>query len=120
MAEPSPVPPINTFIVCFWQEWSAAGPRWRGRIEHVQSGESAAFLGLEGMLDLSAVLALCQTTRASLRRRMEWEAAARSWADRRRRPAQVKQRTQIKGRTTRVVPAFVHYCAISIENSKQM
>jgi hypothetical protein len=51
MAEPSPVPPINTFIVCFWQEWSAAGPRWRGRIEHVQSGESAAFLDLKGMLD---------------------------------------------------------------------
>ncbi|MBC8263984.1 MAG: hypothetical protein H8E47_07655 [Anaerolineales bacterium] len=29
---------------------SAAGPRWRGRIEHVQSGESAAFLGVDEML----------------------------------------------------------------------
>ena len=46
-----PVPPISTFVVRFWQEWSAAGPRWRGRIEHVQSGQSAAFMGLEGMLD---------------------------------------------------------------------
>lgn len=46
-----PVPPVSTFVVRFWQEWSAAGPRWRGRIEHVQSGESATFLGLEGMLD---------------------------------------------------------------------
>ena len=35
----------------FWQEWSVAGPRWRGRIEHVQSGQSAAFLDLYGMLD---------------------------------------------------------------------
>jgi hypothetical protein len=50
MAEP-PVPPISTFVVRFWQEWSAAGPRWRGRIEHVQSGQSATFLDLEGMLD---------------------------------------------------------------------
>ena len=51
MTEPSPVPPISTFVVRFWQEWSAAGSRWRGRIEHVQSGESAAFLGVDEMLD---------------------------------------------------------------------
>ena len=51
MAEPSPVPPISTLVVRFWCEWSAAGPRWRGRIEDVQSGESATFLDLEGMLD---------------------------------------------------------------------
>jgi hypothetical protein len=51
MAESSPVLPTSTFVVRFWQEWSAAGPRWRGRIEHVQSGQSATFLGLEGMLD---------------------------------------------------------------------
>jgi hypothetical protein len=51
MAEPSSVPPISTFVVRFWQEWSAAGSRWRGRIEHVQSGESAAFLDVDGMLD---------------------------------------------------------------------
>lgn len=51
MAEPSPVPPISTFVVRFWREWSAAGSRWRGRIEHVQSGESAAFLDVDGMLD---------------------------------------------------------------------
>jgi hypothetical protein len=51
MAESTPVPPVNTFIVRLWREWSAAGPRWRGRIEHVQSGESVAFLGLDGMLD---------------------------------------------------------------------
>ena len=51
MAEPSPVPPISTFVVRFWQEWSAAGSRWRGHIEHVQSGESATFLNLDEMLD---------------------------------------------------------------------
>jgi hypothetical protein len=52
MTESPPVPPVSsTFVVRFWKEWSAAGPHWRGRIEHVQSGESAAFLGLDGMLD---------------------------------------------------------------------
>ena len=50
MAESTPRPPISTFVVRFWREWSAAGPRWRGRIEHVQSGESAAFLGVDEML----------------------------------------------------------------------
>jgi hypothetical protein len=51
MTEPSPVPPISTFVVRFWHEWSAAGSRWRGRIEHVQSGEATAFLDLDTMLD---------------------------------------------------------------------
>lgn len=51
MTESSPVPPVSTFVVRFWREWSAAGPRWRGHIEHVQSGESAAFLQMDGMLN---------------------------------------------------------------------
>jgi hypothetical protein len=51
MAEPSSVSPVSTFVVRFWREWSAAGPRWRGQIDHVQSGESATFLDLDGMLD---------------------------------------------------------------------
>ena len=50
MTESSPLPPINTFVVRFWQEWSAAGRRWRGRIEHLQSGQSVAFQDLERML----------------------------------------------------------------------
>ena len=48
----SPGPPINTFVVRFWREWSVAGPRWRGQIDHVQSGASARFLELEEMLDV--------------------------------------------------------------------
>lgn len=51
MAEPSSIPPVSTFVVRFWREWSAAGPRWRGHIEHVQSGESASCLDIEGILD---------------------------------------------------------------------
>jgi len=51
MAESSPVSPASTFIVRFWREWSVAGSRWRGRIEHVQSRQSAAFLDLNEMLD---------------------------------------------------------------------
>ena len=51
MAEPSQVTPVSTFVVRFWREWSAAGPRWRGRVEHLQSGQSTAFLGLDAVLD---------------------------------------------------------------------
>jgi hypothetical protein len=50
MIEPPSRPPTNTFIVHFLREWSAAGSRWRGRIEHVQSGERAAFLDLAGLV----------------------------------------------------------------------
>jgi hypothetical protein len=50
MLEPSRGTPASTFVIRSWREWSAAGPRWRGRIDHVQSGESAAFHDLDGML----------------------------------------------------------------------
>jgi hypothetical protein len=39
-----------TFVVRFWREWSGAEARWRGRIEHVQSGQRADFLTLDQML----------------------------------------------------------------------
>ena len=51
MAEPFQVPPVSTFVIRFWREWSVAGSRWRGNIEHVQSGQSATFLGLDALLD---------------------------------------------------------------------
>ena len=35
----------------FWREWSAAGPRWRGRIEHLQSGEAITSLDLQGIAE---------------------------------------------------------------------
>jgi hypothetical protein len=47
VVESPPTPPINTFVVRIWHEWSAEGSRWRGRIEHLQSGESTTFLDLE-------------------------------------------------------------------------
>ena len=40
----------TTFVVRFWREWSGAEARWRGRIEHVQSGQRADFLYLDDML----------------------------------------------------------------------
>jgi hypothetical protein len=52
MGASSPDSPASTFVVRFWREWSVAGPRWRGQIDHVQSGESARFLDLEEMLDI--------------------------------------------------------------------
>jgi hypothetical protein len=50
VAESSPIPPTSTFVVRFWQEWSAAGSRWRGRIEHVQSSQRMGFQDLDRML----------------------------------------------------------------------
>ena len=49
MTESSPIPPASTFVVRFWREWSAAGSRWRARIEHLQSGESASCLDPQGI-----------------------------------------------------------------------
>ncbi len=40
----------STFIVRFWRETTAGQVRWRGRIEHIQSGENAAFLDMDAML----------------------------------------------------------------------
>jgi hypothetical protein len=40
-----------TFVVRFWRETSAGELRWRGQIEHPQSGERASFVELEAMLD---------------------------------------------------------------------
>ena len=51
MEAPLSVVPASTFVVRFWWEWSVAGPRWRGQIDHVQSGKSAMFLDLQEMLD---------------------------------------------------------------------
>ncbi len=47
-----PVEPTTsaTFVVRFWREWAAGEPRWRGRIEHVQSGQGASFLEIGGLL----------------------------------------------------------------------
>jgi hypothetical protein len=71
MAEPFPVPPISTFVVRFWQEWSAAGSRWRGHIEHVQSGESAAFLDVDGMLDFVRRIGVMGNAEGQLARKEE-------------------------------------------------
>jgi hypothetical protein len=50
MTRPSPGPTIHTFVVRFRREWSVAGPRWRGSIEHVESRERGAFLDLGGLV----------------------------------------------------------------------
>ncbi len=46
--------PQNTFVVRFWWEWqggSADQPMsWRGRIEHVQSGEGMSFRDMGEMV----------------------------------------------------------------------
>lgn len=40
-----------TFVIRFTRETAAGEVRLRGSIEHVQSGESAAFLELDALLD---------------------------------------------------------------------
>ena len=52
MATSSPDLLVSTFVLRFWREWSATGPRWRGQIDHVQSGASVRFLALEEMSDV--------------------------------------------------------------------
>jgi hypothetical protein len=52
MTETPAAPPVSTFVVRFWREWSAAGPRWRGQVDHVQSGETSRFLDLEELVDI--------------------------------------------------------------------
>jgi hypothetical protein len=42
---------VSTFVLRFWRERSAAGSRRRRGIEHVLSGDSAAFIGLDQMLE---------------------------------------------------------------------
>jgi len=42
--------PLNTFVVRFWQEWGTDHTLWRGQVQHVQSGERAAFADEEGLL----------------------------------------------------------------------
>jgi hypothetical protein len=46
----NPTTTIATFVIRFWRETIAGESRWRGCIEHVQSGKSAAFLEIDAML----------------------------------------------------------------------
>lgn len=57
VGEPSAVTLVSTFLIHLWEEWSAAGSRWRRRIEQVQSGESATFFDFEGLLNFVPLFA---------------------------------------------------------------
>lgn len=50
MTEPPRQPALSTFILRLTRDWSAASARWRMRIEHVQSGRHADFVGLDGLM----------------------------------------------------------------------
>lgn len=51
MSQPAtPATTTLTFVVRFWREWSQGQPRWRGRVEHVESGRQANFLAIEDLL----------------------------------------------------------------------
>jgi len=48
--DPRSVETTTTFVLRFRCEWTGAESRWRGRIEHVQSGRRHDFLGVEELL----------------------------------------------------------------------
>ena len=48
--EHKPSPLLNTFIVRFWREPGVGEDRWRGQVQHVQSGERAAFANEPALL----------------------------------------------------------------------
>ena len=48
-----------TFVLRFWREWSGGQPRWRGRIEHVPSGQAANFLGVAGLVAFLWQFGIC-------------------------------------------------------------
>ena len=50
MQPSAPATPMLTFVLRFQRETTAGEARWRGRIEHVQSGEAIAFMDFETML----------------------------------------------------------------------
>ncbi len=59
MNEPSAETTTTTFVVRFWHEWSGGEARWRGRIEHVESGQRADFLGVEGLVTFLERFGIC-------------------------------------------------------------
>jgi hypothetical protein len=57
----------TTFVVRFWREWSGAEPRWRGRVEHVESGRQANFLEIGGLLGFFQYFGIGPAARAAAR-----------------------------------------------------
>jgi hypothetical protein len=51
MYQIAPGEPLCTFVIRMWMEWSGEGPFWRGSIEHLQSGNRAAFQRLADIHD---------------------------------------------------------------------
>ncbi len=59
MPLPTETTTATVFVVRFWREWSGTEARWRGRIEHVQSGRQANFLAIEGLLRFFQRFGIC-------------------------------------------------------------
>jgi hypothetical protein len=65
MTEPSRVPPASTFVIRLWRVWSEGAGRWRGRIEHVQSGQRADFVEPGDILEFMRNLGVMAEDRIS-------------------------------------------------------
>ena len=48
-----------TFVLRFWREWTGKESRWRGRVEHVESGQGVSFLEIEGLLRFLEQFGIC-------------------------------------------------------------
>ena len=62
----TPTTSLTTFVVRFWREPSASEMRWRGRVEHVESGEQANFLGLDELAGFFDRFGIGDTPRQSI------------------------------------------------------
>jgi hypothetical protein len=47
-----PLPPANTLVIRLWRVASRRRGQWRGRIEHIQSGNSERFSSGQELLGL--------------------------------------------------------------------
>jgi len=64
----------TTFVVRCWREWSEGESRWRGRVEHVQSGKRAEFLGVAGLLGFLEDFGITPESQPGSRNE-DWDAA---------------------------------------------
>lgn len=70
----------TTFVVHFWREWTGTEPRWRGRVEHVDSGRQANFLEIYDLLSFFLRFGFGDAGPPAGKSEEPVEPAARRWA----------------------------------------
>jgi len=65
----APETSMTIFVVRFWREPAAGEMRWRGRVEHVESGARANFLSLDELAGFLDQFGFGETSRRSIAQR---------------------------------------------------